>query len=161
MRFKVGDRVKVKRYVDMKKDDLESNVIGGVVFVDDMHECCGKSATITHVCESDSAYFVDICNYHFSDEMLEPIDYKAYFDVVDGEYVVIMEYRGERRKFSMYGFCKLKINIDEFESVTNEWIDAVKDTIDSKKIEEESKRIKVGDIVRIDPETITSLCGLS
>lgn len=152
MRFNVGDRVKVKRYEDMKKDYPGDDVIDNVTFVDDMHKYCGKSAIISEVREP-NIYRINICNFAFSDGMLESLDYKAYFCSINDENGVVLEYRGKRRKFMIDDICSHMKDVHDFDDIITEWISDMKYDIDLQIEQEESNRIKVGDIVRVTPET--------
>lgn len=76
MKFKVGDRVKVREWDDMKKEfglDNDGDIACGISFVMEMKEFCGKTMTVVNVCEDGKqSYFLRGGDgWKFSDDMLE------------------------------------------------------------------------------------------
>lgn len=82
MRFKVGDKVRVKDFSVLCKEFGVSNftqrVIGGITFVEDMKQYCGNVFTVKDTDIACNCYYLESahteCGYHynFSVEVLEP-----------------------------------------------------------------------------------------
>ena len=101
MKYKVGDRVKVR-------EDLEiDNAYGGITFLKDMARLCGKTATIEVVFDK-GAYWLkeDEYKYNYAEEMLEPV--VTNFDKAKEELTI--------EKFTNLGVCAI---INELRGVEN------------------------------------------
>lgn len=75
MKYKIGDKVRVKQWEDMAKEGgiFQGDInLGGICFVDDMKSLCGTEVTISKVLNE--RYGVEECNWVFSDEMFEPVE---------------------------------------------------------------------------------------
>lgn len=74
MKYKVGDKVKVRSWDSMVKefgvDRLGDIKLSDTYFVHDMKAYCGKTLTITHVGESE--YRTKGNTWYWTDEMFEP-----------------------------------------------------------------------------------------
>ncbi len=84
MKFKVGDKVKIKK-------DLSCKGYGASYFVSSMKKYKGKEAKITYVSPDDDTCHLDIDsgNWWWSEDMLEPHTSKiAKKDLRDGDYCV-------------------------------------------------------------------------
>ena len=76
MKFKVGDKVRVREWADMEKEFGLDEYLGGIMcrgcFAPGMRGYCGKVYTVARV--KDGRYRLDKClNWEFSDDMLEPV----------------------------------------------------------------------------------------
>ena len=74
MKFKVGDKVRVRSWESMEKEfgfiDKWNTINNG--FVTGMRNYCGNIYEISEV--DDDWYFLRTCsNYYFTDDMLEPV----------------------------------------------------------------------------------------
>lgn len=64
MRYKVGDKVKIRR-------DLEDGQKYGIYVVQEMQNLGGKTARITEVIDLYGMYHIDLDRYYWTDEMFE------------------------------------------------------------------------------------------
>ena len=73
MRFKVGDRVRIKSIEWYNDNKNEDGIIGcgNANFIPDMKIYCGDTLTICDINEELSYYYVTGCQYTFKDEMIE------------------------------------------------------------------------------------------
>lgn len=82
MKFKIGDRVRVKSKVDINATLDDSNharypMSDGsyhmILFADDMYNYCGKVYTVLKICENETYKFVDRSggDWNFIDDWLE------------------------------------------------------------------------------------------
>ena len=95
MKYKVGDKVRVRQWDDMVKeyglfDGLEKVICTpGYFFTNDMKKFCGSVVTISNIISDDSRYLIkeNDQNWFWTDEMFEP--YKAKIacqpDLIDKE----------------------------------------------------------------------------
>lgn len=103
MKYKVGDKVKVRQWNDMTKE-FEINSHGSIVtsdgchFVDDMKEYCGKILEIKRV--AGTRYQIKGNDYWWTDDMFEDNTYTDRFnDEMDSlTYVKPLEHLAETRK---------------------------------------------------------------
>lgn len=65
MKYKVGDKVRVRADLDVNK------MYGGQDFIDDMVKYCGEVMEIEEVGRNDYTLKEDDENWHFTDEMFE------------------------------------------------------------------------------------------
>jgi hypothetical protein len=74
MKYKVGDKVRVRSWDSMAKqfgvDSFGDIKVPNIFFVDMMREYCGKTLTITSV--NESSYQTKGNTWHWTDEMFEP-----------------------------------------------------------------------------------------
>jgi hypothetical protein len=135
MKYKVGDKVKVRSWEDMEKEygvDSGGFILAGTVyFSSDMRKFCGKRVTIRIVIPEESAYFVkgDMEDYWFTDAMLEGNSANTLFDKelnysVRPELGLTVCYFKD--KYSLYDilndFCKSK-HLDAYNSISYDFID--------------------------------------
>ena len=73
MKYKVGDRVRIKSLDWYNKNKNEDGIIGcgNANFIPDMKIYCGDILTICDINEELSYYYVTGCQYTFKDEMIE------------------------------------------------------------------------------------------
>lgn len=80
MRYKVGDKVRVRQWDDMVNEfginEYENIKINFPHFAKGMKDCCGKEFVITTANLKDKFYILDGSGWIFSDEMLEPVENK-------------------------------------------------------------------------------------
>ena len=69
MRFKVGEKVRVREDLEVGKD------YGGQRFTEDMNKYKGEIATISYINEFYKLYIGNPC-WYWTDEMLEPVEIK-------------------------------------------------------------------------------------
>lgn len=74
MRYKVGDKVTIRKDLVVKRYYCQNNTGFNVLFVKDMKKFLGRTATIVKV--SNYTYSIDIDNglWFWTDEMLENAD---------------------------------------------------------------------------------------
>lgn len=94
MKFKVGDRVRVRAWDDMLREfGMKSNgdIACQFTFTGDMRRFCGKVGTITTARPSNGLYYLAIdgekyapADYCFSNDMLEAVERKVVI-TTDGE----------------------------------------------------------------------------
>ena len=72
MRFKVGDRVKIKSldWYNENKDEYGYIDCGSRSFFIKMSDCCGKIATIKEICKT-NCYHLEEYDFEWTDEMIE------------------------------------------------------------------------------------------
>lgn len=80
MKYKVGDKVRVRQWDDMVEEfglyDREDISIPSCFFVKEMREYCGSVVTIRNLTCSNSRYFIeeDDCCFFWTDDMFEPYE---------------------------------------------------------------------------------------
>lgn len=84
MKYKVGDKVRVRQWDDMEKEfglSIDGNInMTGWVFTKFMKDFCGKVLVVDGVKEDDFAYLLHNGEfYYFTDEMLEPVEESTEF----------------------------------------------------------------------------------
>lgn len=106
MKFKIGDKVRVRQWADMKEEfGLDGN---GAIncrchFVKAMREYCGKVLTISHECNG--AYWCNKSSWTFSDDMLEPACDSKIVITTDGETTLARLYEDGEVKKSAKAEC--------------------------------------------------------
>ena len=76
MKFKVGDKVRVRSWESMEKEfglNWRGDINCPVLFLKGMKEYCGTIQTITAISQRHSAYYIGNTNYYFDRRALEPI----------------------------------------------------------------------------------------
>lgn len=89
MKYKVGDKVRVRQWDDMAKEFgfsgcTKSNIdILGCLFTNNMKKFCGSVVTISNITSDNSRYLIkeDDQNWYWTDEMLEDM-YYSYTDKI-------------------------------------------------------------------------------
>lgn len=74
--FKVGQRVRVRRWDDMEREfgcTSEGNINCNYIFIHDMNYLCGQEFTIEAIRGDDTVIFVENDDYHYSLDMIEPL----------------------------------------------------------------------------------------
>lgn len=86
MKFKVGDKVRIRQWDDMEKEfgtDAYGNINCSASFSNRMRQLCGKKATISHIGKffSQNVSLTDFedckgidTNWYYSTDMLEPVE---------------------------------------------------------------------------------------
>ena len=98
MKYKQGDKVKIKSLDWYNKNKNEDGIIGcgNANFIPDMKIYCGDILTICDINEELSYYYVTGCQYTFKDEMIEGLVEEEtkpkYEDEVNGEYYSTPKY---------------------------------------------------------------------
>lgn len=80
MKYKVGDKVRVRQWDDMAKEFgfsgcTKSNIdILGCLFTNNMKKFCGSVVTISNIASDNSRYLIkeDDQNWYWTDDMFEP-----------------------------------------------------------------------------------------
>ena len=78
MKYKVGDKVRVKKWEDLKSEyevDEDGYICHGVVFNDEMREYCGKELVIRYVGMDE--YLCHGNNWLWQDWMFEDVEVKS------------------------------------------------------------------------------------
>lgn len=97
MKFKVGDKVKIK-------ENLSSKEYGVAYFTSQMKKYRGKEAKITYISQIGDAYRLDIDNdsWWWTENMLEPYMYKfKKLDLEDGDYCI---FKNKERAIKFGGY---------------------------------------------------------
>lgn len=98
MKYKVGDKVRVRSWEDMKKEFGTDRrgyipIRKDVTFVTSMKEFCGKKLVISNVFQG--FYTVkDMC-WHWVDEMFEPINHTIVIYTKDNQVIALDKATGE------------------------------------------------------------------
>ena len=85
MKYKVGDKVRVRQWDDMVKefgffDDLKKDIdILGCLFTNNMKKFCGSVVTISNIASDNSRYLIkeDDQNWYWTDDMFENMYYSC------------------------------------------------------------------------------------
>lgn len=95
MKYKVGDKVRVRQWDDMAKEFgfsgcTKSNIdILGCLFTNSMKKFCGSVVTISNIVSDNSRYLIkeDNQNWYWTDDMFEPYKVKIAYqaDFIDKE----------------------------------------------------------------------------
>ena len=97
MKYKVGDKVKVRSWEEMEKQyglDFDGDINISVCFVKSMREYCGKILTINRVC-SDHYNMAESC-WNWTDEMLKPAHETKIVITSDGKETLARLYEGDK-----------------------------------------------------------------
>lgn len=76
MKFKVGDKVRVRSWDSMEKEfglNWRGDINCPVLFLKGMKEYCGTIQTITAISQRQSAYYIGNTNYYFDRRAVEPV----------------------------------------------------------------------------------------
>lgn len=98
MKYKVGDKVRVRSWEDMKKEygvDRHGNISvrKDVSFVTSMKSLCGKELVIRSVLED--SYMVKGENWYWVDEMFEPIGHTIVIYTKDNQVIALDKTTGK------------------------------------------------------------------
>lgn len=151
MKYKVGDKVRVRQWDDMAKEFgfygcTKSNIdILGCLFTNNMKKFCGSVVTISNIASDNSRYLIkeDDQNWYWTDEMFEPykVTLARQADFIDKEAYSKLIKQLEKQpiifapKSSIDGF---KVSTGLINNIAKETREMVK-----KNIETEIKKKKV------------------
>lgn len=115
MRFKVGDKVVVREWDDMKREfgSDERGILTPVIFTSEMKTFCGRILTIKDAFDGAKHYTVEGRRFRFSEESLMPFEFSK-SDLKDG---MLCQMRDGEKMIWLYGKMR---GIDSFCRVTEE-----------------------------------------
>jgi hypothetical protein len=97
MKYKVGDKVKVREWEAMEKEfglDRDGDIGIKPCFSKNMREYCGRIMTISHANRTD--YHMDGNDWFWTDKMFEPVDNHKIVITTDGSEILARFYDGEK-----------------------------------------------------------------
>lgn len=102
MKFKVGDKVRIRSWDSMEKEfglNWRGDINCPVLFIKGMKEYCGTIQTITAISQRHSAYYIGNTNYYFDRRAVEPVKQET-----KGEHFR-KEIKQIRQQYKEWGVC--------------------------------------------------------
>lgn len=146
MKYKVGDKVKVREWEDMEKEfglDRDGDIGIKPCFSKNMREYCGRIMTISHANRTD--YHTDGNDWFWTDKMFEPVDNHKIVITTDGSETLARFYDGEKVIKTATAKCAPD---DTFDFAADAKL-AFERLMNNEKWRVVNRHPKVGDYIRI------------